>query len=734
MANDEARALRQQGIAAAKAGQKDEARSLLQQAIRLEPNSEAGWMWLASVARDQRERVFALQKLLELNPGNATARQALDTLLTAAGDAPPSATPARAPALPTAPDATAAPAPSASADTSQAFTEDPSAVGVPLPGAEAVAAAERRAAELIHDHLARNEAPAVNWTPKTRGRAGERDFTVLRLQIAAVVALAVFVLIGLGLVVVNTNADVRALVFAPTATFTYTPTSTPSPTPGVTPTPSPEPRVPPTETPVPPVYMAGADLYNLPQATAIYPPILDRPLEQAVVALDRGRSAAALPTLAAERRLTQNEFRAQPYYYEARALIAEGELADARVLLEEAEERITGRTANTDRALIESGFAQLALAEAEAAEAANQRSRVRAGLEEAAERAASATELDARLPEPYIVQSRVLRRDRDFDAALEILNAGLDQRALPSNVDLLVEKGRVYLDQREYDLADAQAALALYIDPRTAPAHELRIAASMAENRPGAAVLQIQDYLHYLPGSAQAWRLLGDARRAEGNDDLALVAYSQALAGDDPDVERDVLVARAELYAAHGRWDLAREDLTDALALHDDPAIRARRMIAAYRAGRYAVAADDAEALAETDVLPEAELDLWTAMILVDGADGDSAAPYRQALNLLAPLTSSESDLPGALRPAVNEYLARAHLGGNDPDTALGFINQALQAGETPARHLVRGLIFEAQDEIDAARQEYGWVLTLNDIAPVAAAAKAAERLDALAD
>ncbi len=732
MANDEARALRQQGIAAAKAGQKDEARSLLQQAIRLEPNSEAGWMWLASVARDQRERIFALQKLLELNPDNATARQALDTLLGARGEMPPA--PASPREQPGAQDAAPSTAQAAASDYGQAFTEDPSAVGVPMPAAEAVAAAERRAAELINDHLARDPGAAIQWTPKTRGRAGERDFTVLRLQIAAVVAAAVLGLIGLALVVVNTNADVRALVFAPTATFTHTPTSTPSPTPGVTPTPSPEPRVPPTETPVPPIFMTGADPYNLPQATAIYPPILDRPLEQAVVALDRGRSAAALPTLAAERRLTENEFRAQPYYYEARALIAEGELADARTLLEEAEERITGRTANTERALIESAFAQLALAEAEAAEAANQRSRMRDGLEEAAERAASASELDARLPEPYIIQSRVLRRERDFDAALEILNAGLDQRALPSNVDLLVEKGRVYLDQREYDLADAQAALALYVDPRTAAAHELRIAASMAEDRPGAAVLQIEDFLHYLPGSAQAWRLLGDARQAEGNHDLALVAYSQALAGDDREIERDVLVARAELYAARGRWDLAREDLTDALALDDDPAIRARRMIAAYQAGRYAVAADDAEALAETDALPEAELNLWTARILVDGADGDSAVPYRQALNLLAPLIGSESDLPGALRPIVNEYLARAHLGANDPDTALGFINQALQAGETPARHLVRGLIFEAQDEIEAARQEFNWVLMWNDIAPVAAAAQAAERLDALTE
>jgi hypothetical protein len=76
--------------------------------------------------------------------------------------------------------------------------------------------------------------------------------------------------------------------------------------------------------------------------------------------------------------------------------------------------------------------------------------------------------------------------------------------------------------------------------------------------------------------------------------------------------------------------------------------------------------------------------------------------------------------------------MARAHLGLGDAETALGFINQALSAGETPARHLVRGLIFVALDEPEAARQEFDWVLTWSNIAPVGAAAQAAEQLDAL--
>jgi len=91
MASDGARDLRQRGIAAAKAGQREEARALLQQSIRIEPNNEAAWLWLASVARDAEERRFCLEKLLEINPTNEHALKALggvpnDTGLRRIGD------------------------------------------------------------------------------------------------------------------------------------------------------------------------------------------------------------------------------------------------------------------------------------------------------------------------------------------------------------------------------------------------------------------------------------------------------------------------------------------------------------------------------------------------------------------------------------------------------------------------------------------------------------------------
>jgi tetratricopeptide (TPR) repeat protein len=717
VANDEARALRQQGIVAAKAGDKEQARALLQQSIRIEPANEAAWMWLASVARDQRERVFALQKLLELNPENDTARRALDKLMAGApGElSAPAATQAQE--MPTAPVA--------------AFSgADDGAISVPLPSAEAVASAQKQAEQLLRENRLR-EAPPVRWVQKSRGRAGEADVTVLRLQIAGAVAAFALVLIVVGALLVTTNEGVRAVVFAPTATFTPTPTVTYTPTPGLTPTPSAVPRLPATPTPLPPLYVTGADLYALPQATAIYPAVLDQPLQNAVAALELGDVAAALPTLAAERRQTEAEYRAQPYYYEARALIAAGELTDARALLEEAGERETGRTTGTEQALIHSGFAQLLWAEGQAALAAGQRSRARASFDEASERAQQASAQDGRLVEPYLLLSRIHRQNREFDAALEVLDAGLAENRLPSNVDLLIEKGHVYFDRREYDLADAQAALALYVDPRTEAAHALRIASSLAEAEAGRAVLQAQDYLYYVPGSAQAWLLLGDARRAEGNDDLALLAYTQALEGEDGAVERDVLLARADLFASRQRWEQARQDLTRALQISDDTDTRARRMVAAYQAGRFDAALDDARALAGTDALSADVLNLVTARILVEDTSENGSA-YRQAIDLLAPLLGPDSSLDGAERAAAAEAMARAHLGLGDAETALGFIDQALAEGETPARRLVRGLILVSLDEIDAARREFDWVLTWSELAPASVAAQAAAQLESL--
>ncbi len=165
VADDQARDLRQRGILAAKAGNKDEARKLLQQSIRLEPRSEPAWLWLASVARDPQERLFSLQKLLEINPQNEMGRKALESMQASGPSIKPITGVFIQPPTPQNLDSTAP---------------------VPLPTAEQISDAQRQADAVVRAYMNPPVTP-IHWTHKTKGRAGERDSVVLRAQIAAVV-------------------------------------------------------------------------------------------------------------------------------------------------------------------------------------------------------------------------------------------------------------------------------------------------------------------------------------------------------------------------------------------------------------------------------------------------------------------------------------------------------------------------------------------------------------------
>jgi twitching motility two-component system response regulator PilG len=69
--------LLEQGIAAAKAGDKARARLILLEATERNPESESAWLWLAGVAESLEETVLCLQRVLEINPDNARAKKGL---------------------------------------------------------------------------------------------------------------------------------------------------------------------------------------------------------------------------------------------------------------------------------------------------------------------------------------------------------------------------------------------------------------------------------------------------------------------------------------------------------------------------------------------------------------------------------------------------------------------------------------------------------------------------------
>ncbi len=74
------------GIAAAKAGRRDEARKLLMRVVEANESSEQGWIWLSSVMDTDEDRLVCLENVLTLNPDNVQARAGLKWLREQASD------------------------------------------------------------------------------------------------------------------------------------------------------------------------------------------------------------------------------------------------------------------------------------------------------------------------------------------------------------------------------------------------------------------------------------------------------------------------------------------------------------------------------------------------------------------------------------------------------------------------------------------------------------------------
>jgi hypothetical protein len=70
----------QQGILAAKAGDKPRAFDLLTRASEIPETSEKAWLWLSSVVNDDSERLFCLNSVVRINPDNATAQRGVAML------------------------------------------------------------------------------------------------------------------------------------------------------------------------------------------------------------------------------------------------------------------------------------------------------------------------------------------------------------------------------------------------------------------------------------------------------------------------------------------------------------------------------------------------------------------------------------------------------------------------------------------------------------------------------
>lgn len=710
MASEQARELRRQGIAAAKAGQNEQARQLLQQAIRLDPRNEAAWVWLASIARDKRERLFCFQKLLEINPQNETALKALNAMGMTPEELFSSA--------------------SAGQDQVAASAAPSGAPGVPLPDAEKIAQARQQVDAILQEYRRRpDKLDDVTWVQKNRKRAGERDSLYLRAYVGVGIIAVLAVLGVLGLILVNTSPEIQRLVFASTQVPSLTPSFTPTPTPGFTPTPSPTPELTPTPSPtINPAIQPGS-IDNPPAPTDVYPAVRSRVLMDSIHLLNQGQAAVALPTLVRERESTELSFNPDPYYYEALALMDMGDYQTALLRLQEAEGRLDEPSAQGQnyKPHLDLGFAQLFLRMAEDAQRERRSGQAADYLVEAEERAQAAIERDPRLAQAYLVLAQRYSTVERYEDALRVLN---ENPAIADDTNIIVARGEVYFAQEDLPRAAQEAYLALYVDPTIEQAYVLQIKTALARNDPGGAVIYAQNYLFFYPGSAPGWLLLGQARQAEGNTDLALGAYNQALAAEDTTPATvDALTARAEIYLAQGRDALARDDLTQALNLSNDPALRALRMQAAYNAGNYRTALSDIEALRGLNVVSESELHLLQARILIDDASPVDADTHSTALGLL---DQASANLSAAQRGHLSEYRARAYYRLESYADALRAIEAALAVSETGSRYFLRGQILEALGRDNEALRAYEWVVTWGEIYPYPFLPQARARLEDL--
>src|SRR4051812_34339969 len=69
--------LLEQGIIAARAGKREEARALLMQVVEDDEHNEQAWLWLAGVVDAPEDIRTCLQNVLDLNPANQQAQQGL---------------------------------------------------------------------------------------------------------------------------------------------------------------------------------------------------------------------------------------------------------------------------------------------------------------------------------------------------------------------------------------------------------------------------------------------------------------------------------------------------------------------------------------------------------------------------------------------------------------------------------------------------------------------------------
>lgn len=746
MYDERAQELEERGIEAAKSGQKEEARKLLQHALRLDPVRDNAWLWLASVAKDKRERLLCLQKVLEINPENELGIKAVQAM----GVDPAQLLPKRQ-----------------TIEHSLVSEDESASDELPMPSADFVREAIQKAQNTVEPHLTLTESRKISWDKKTKGRAGEREIWVLRTQIGTAVAVFGAIVLTVLAVIVNNSPQVQLVLFgaSPTPrppTATATPTLTPRPDINPTATPTIDFTVEPTYTATPtmnvlatrwPLDLNNNPLYATPQPTDLYLGGRSNQVATAIAALsDETYYEEAIRAVKQQQETGGSRFEPQPYYFEALLWAETGDYASALAALDnaqgflddESEAAIVGAVDSRNiQPMVNAGYMQVYLRQIREAAARNQTARVNELIELMEAHFSQAYEIAPTYGEPVVLMAEAYLLRRRYDDAIAITERAIaDSDVLASDPIVVSAYGNAYLQrghertrigqhaQAEIDYAQAQyiGYYGIQLNPFSEPPHQLRIEATLALDRVALAAAYTNEFLFYRPDSATAYRLLAAVRTAENKPEFALDIFSQAL--EQQNISNNILsgiyVERAQLYEAQRRYDFAQLDYSQALNLYEMPETRHQRMLVAYYAGDFETAREDAEILLEEDITGQYDAHLIRARLTVDANQTDL---FDQAMgDLTVVLREATPDI----LPLIYEYQARIHFHRGDLPEALTAVNRALDGAETGSRRYLRGMIYEARGDRDRAIDDYEWVRQWNRVFGFSFGEQAQARLDQL--
>ncbi len=713
MGQDQINQLLQRGIAAARGNRPDVARGIFQQVLNADPRNEVAWAWLATIARNNQERLIFLRKLWEINPENEFALKGLRALGVEPSGAP---APRQSPA-PQAP------------PSSVPFLDD---------------ARFGRAQQAADEFLMRyNPEPpdelALTWERRQRNRYGERGAQRLRQMIYAVAAL-VFILV-VGIVIIGLTQVAPSLFEGEEiALATRVPTGTPIPSLTPTqggPTPTAFPANMAIEPTALPSGLPGGEVYHISSPTPIEPrpdPNIVRVVEAAVDHYTIGEYEEAARILREER---ERSIPCYPHvvYYEALSYAQMGELSEAESLLEWAETYTPPQRQYADckeSPLIAAGRAQITYQQRPTSQTA-------LALSE------QALDEDPDLIPAVLTKARVLLAQGLIPEAWQAVNRVLQDHPHDTNLLLLLA---------EIELADEQpgAALeyigqALYIDPDLLPGLYLQAEAYLmlaeqarppleAERRRqafGLAVRSAQSINRYYEGDVRGYLYLAQARIGEGNEHLAEAALTRILAVEDrlpthvEPVINEAHRLRGVLYFRQGRFNEALDDLQVYARRADEPDTGILEMLveSALKTGDYSLASSWITQM--TNLEPNnPEYQLWRARLWVETCTlhpDELTCRYSDALSLLSDgfvnrLATDAQRASAYSYRGQARYLIVVRQGEAMSDEqriarlqqALDDVSQALELRESALDHYYRGILLEELGEPAQAFEEYQWL------------------------